>query len=220
MAELFDISDIDSLSLDNVKSPAPRQHYVDNAKLSESLAKWRLQCNAAKEKGEKRPKMPEYVGEAIMKISRNVATRFNYNRYSYKDEMIEDAIENCCAYLHNFDPFAKTRSGKPNAFSYITRIVMNTFGNRIQLEQRQEYYKLKMFEQAGGFAALGDDVHNVETMAALEESGITQDFMTRIAEYEKKMAATREKNAAKQALANPKPPETSVFDEFFVDEEN
>lgn len=219
MAEKFDIADIDSLSLDQIKTPAPRQHYVDNEKLSQHLAEWRLKCNAAKEQGLKRPMMPNYVGEAIMKISRNVASRYNYNRYSYKDEMIDDAIENCCAYLHNFDPFVVTRSGKPNAFSYITRIVMNTFGNRIQNEQRQEYYKLKLFEMAGGFAAMGDDMDNSEAMTALEESGITQDFMTRIAEYEKKMQDNREKNAAKQLAAHPKPAETSIFDAFFVDAE-
>uniref|UniRef100_A0AAU6W3Z1 Sigma factor for late transcription n=1 Tax=Pseudomonas phage Cygsa01 TaxID=3138529 RepID=A0AAU6W3Z1_9VIRU len=218
MAEKFDITDIDSLSLDLAQTPAPRQHYVDNEKLSAALSEWRLKCNAAKEQGLKRPMMPNYVGEAIMKISRNVATRYNYNRYSYKDEMISDAIENCCAYLHNFDPFAITRSGKPNAFSYITRIVMNTFGNRIQFEQRQEYYKLKMFELVGGFAALGDE-ESADALVALEESGITQDFMTRIAEYEAKMQAIREKNAAKQLAANPKPSETSIFDAFFVDAE-
>lgn len=217
MAEKIDITEIDSLSLGGIKAPAPRQHYVDNEKLSMHLSEWRLKCNAAKEQGLKRPVMPDYVGEAIMKISRNVATRYNYNRYSYKDEMISDAVENCCAYLHNFDPFAITRSGKPNAFSYITRIVMNTFGNRIQHEQRQEYYKLKLFEMAGGFAAMGDDAENPDAMSALEESGITQDFMTRIAEYEEKMKVIRDKNAAKQLAANPKPTETSIFDAFFVD---
>jgi len=220
MAEKFDIEDIDSLTLDSLKAEEPaRPHYVDNVKLSASLSEWRIKCNAAAANGdEKRPKMPEFVGLCILKISRNIATRFNYNRYSYKEEMIEDAIENCCAYLHNFDPFAITRSGKPNAFSYITRIVMNTFGNRIQMEQRQEYYKLKLFEMAGGFAALGDDMDNVDTMATLEESGFTQDYMTRIAEYEAKMEVTRVKNAEKARAAAP-PQARSIFDEFFAAEE-
>ncbi len=217
MAELIDESEIDSLTLEAVTKPASPQHYVDNAKLSESLATWRVACDAAKAAGQPRPRMPEYVGEAILKISRNVATRYNYNRYSYRDEMIEDAIENCCAYMHNFDPFAQTRSGKPNAFSYITRIVMNTFGGRIEKEKRQEYYRLKLFEMAGGFAALGEDVNDAEMMASLEENGYTQDFMTRISEYEAKMEAARLKNAEKAKEGEEEV--VSIFDQFFVDEE-
>lgn len=215
MAEKIDLDDIDSLSLDDVKPQQPRQHYVDNEKLSNCMTEWRIRCNEAKATGKPRPRMPEYVGEAILKISRNIATRYNFNRYSYRDEMIADAIENCCAYLHNFDPFAKTRSGKPNAFSYITRIVMNTFGNRIEKEKRQEYYRLKMFEIHGGFAALGEDADSPDVMGALEESGITQDFMTRIAEYEAKMERQREKNNLKAEEAKgPTPP--SIFESFFA----
>ena len=50
------------------------------------------------------PKMSEYIGECIYKIATRLSTRPNFINYTYRDEMICDAIENCIQYIGNFNP--------------------------------------------------------------------------------------------------------------------
>ena len=57
---------------------------------------------------------------------------------SYRDEMIGDAIENCVAAAHNFDPNKST-----NPFSYFTMVAWNAFIRRIGREKKQAYIKYK-----------------------------------------------------------------------------
>lgn len=85
------------------------------------------------------PRIPNYIGECILNIATRLASLSNFNRYTYKDEMISDAIEKCIMYLHNFDP-EKSR----NPFAYFTQIVYYSFMNRISIEKKQSYGKYKM----------------------------------------------------------------------------
>jgi hypothetical protein len=48
-----------------------------------------------------------------MKIAENLTNKHSYIKYSWKSEMIGDAIENCVRYLHNYNPEASTRSKNP-----------------------------------------------------------------------------------------------------------
>jgi hypothetical protein len=57
--------------------------------------------------------------------------------------MISDGIENCLAYLHNFNPEKST-----NPFAYFTQIIYYAFLRRIQKEKKQLYIKHKSFENS------------------------------------------------------------------------
>ena len=87
--------------------------------------------------------MTEYIGECIYKIATRLSTRPNFINYTYRDEMICDAIENCIQYINNFD--AKKSN---NAFAYITQICYYAFLRRIQKEKKQVFIKQKQIEQA------------------------------------------------------------------------
>jgi len=58
--------------------------------------------------------------------------------------MVGDAIVDCVAAVKNFDPEAKTRSGKPNAFGYFTQIAWFAFLRRINTEKKQWAKQSKM----------------------------------------------------------------------------
>jgi len=62
-------------------------HYVDNKKLYTEMVKFTNKCAEAKEQGLQRPKVSNYIGECILKISTRLATRPNFVGYSYKDEI-------------------------------------------------------------------------------------------------------------------------------------
>ena len=92
-------------------------HYVSNKELFEAMKKFKLECEEADNVGE-RVKVPEYVGECILKIANGLSNRPNFINYTYKDEMISDGIENCLQYIYNFNP-AKSK----NPFAYFTQII-------------------------------------------------------------------------------------------------
>lgn len=80
-----------------------------------------------------------YIGLCIMEICNNLAKKANFVNYTFKDEMIADAIENCVRASLNFN-YEKSN----NAFGYFTQIAFNAFVRRIQKEQKQRERKIML----------------------------------------------------------------------------
>jgi hypothetical protein len=114
--------------------------YINNTDFYDALVEYKSKCVP----GSPKPKVPEYIGECFMKIAENLAKRPNYFGYSFKDEMILDAIENMLLYCHNFDPKKSS-----NPFAYFTQIAWYAFLRRIAKEKKQQYIKYKSTELFG-----------------------------------------------------------------------
>lgn len=125
---------------------ARKREYVNNARLHEELAEYKKLVSVAEENATPTPPIPEYVGEAILKIAENLAKKPNFSGYSFKEDMIGDGIENCLHYLHNFDPVLYS-----NPFSYFTQIIKFAFIRRIQSESTQSYVKYKSLQSSDLF---------------------------------------------------------------------
>jgi hypothetical protein len=65
--------------------------YVDKQKLVESLRAYRAEC-LTKESFADFPTMPNDIGKAIIDICENLASRHNFNGYSFRDDMVGEAI--------------------------------------------------------------------------------------------------------------------------------
>ncbi len=172
------------------------EHYVNNKEFTEAVAEYSEAVRLAETKGKDLPRMSEYIGECIYKIATRLSTRPNFINYTYRDEMICDAIENCIQYIGNFN-----REKSDNAFAYITQICYYAFLRRIQKEKKQVYIKQKSIEESGitmdAFDTF-DGTHdpnlintNIEWM---------QDNMTRV-EYEPRKSK-RQKKQSKHNLEN------------------
>ena len=118
-----------------------KNHYVDNKVLTEVLTTWSKEAKAAARKKLPQPRKPDYVAECMMKIANRLSSKPGFMNYTYKEDMVGDALESCLRYIHNFNP-AKSN----NAFAYITQIVHNAFIRRIQKEQKQTYVKMKIVQ--------------------------------------------------------------------------
>jgi DNA-directed RNA polymerase specialized sigma24 family protein len=103
--------------------------------------------------------------------------------YSYKDEMIADAIENCVSAAHSFDP---EKSNNP--FAYFTQIAWNAFIRRISKEKKQAYIKHKNFEQTNLLDDLLEENYIAGTKTHTEYSDII------IKNFEEKLVKTQKKN--------------------------
>jgi hypothetical protein len=113
-------------------------HYIDNKQFFQSLIEYKILVNAAKEANEERPQTPEYIGDCFIKIANHLAYKNNFINYSFREDMILDAIENCLTYMDNFDP-AKSS----NPFAYFTQITYYAFVRRIQKEKKHLQLKYK-----------------------------------------------------------------------------
>lgn len=72
------------------------------------------------------------VAESIYKIANKLAFSSNFINYTYREEMVGDAILLMVKALtkHKFDP------DRGNPFSYFTKIAFNAFCNRIKMEKK------------------------------------------------------------------------------------
>jgi hypothetical protein len=88
----------------SITKDKPKRHYVNNKELFAAMVVFKNDVDACKEAGKPLPRIPNYVGECIMKISTHLAYRPNFANYTYREDMISDGIENCLLYINNFDP--------------------------------------------------------------------------------------------------------------------
>ena len=136
-----------------------KPHYVNNRDFSERVVEHCQATLDAIRDGEPEPRIPEYIGECFLKIAEGLSHKPNFVRYTYRDEMVMDAVENCIKAINNYNIEAATRTGKPNAFAYFTQISYFAFLRRIAKEKKQQDIKLKYIEQSGieAFADISGD---------------------------------------------------------------
>lgn len=144
--------------------PKTRPHYVNNKEFGEAVVAYVDRVSAAKLAETPIPIVPNYVAECFLKIAEGLSHKVNFIRYTYREEMVMDAVENCLRAVNNYNPDAATRTGTPNAFAYFTQICYFAFLRRIEKEKKQQDIKWKFIEQSGveEFIAniQGDDTHN------------------------------------------------------------
>jgi DNA-directed RNA polymerase specialized sigma24 family protein len=118
------------------------KNYVNNKDLYEAMCKYHSSVKDY-EKGllNKKPQIPNYIGECIYLICTRLSYKPNFINYSYKEEMVGDGLENCIVAIDNFNP-----EKSANPFAYFTKIAYNAFIRRILKEKKQTYIKHKNFE--------------------------------------------------------------------------
>ena len=173
-------------------------HYINNKEFLQALIEYKKCCGDASAADESRPQIPNYIAKCFLQIATRLSYRPNFINYTYKDDMISDGIENCLAYMHNFDPDKST-----NPFAYFTQIIYYAFLRRIQKEKKQQYVKYKHFDLNGGFEALADyQDHDQGEEFYQQNLDIYNDYTTFIEDMDKKEAAKKERAKKKKALQN------------------
>ena len=134
-------------------------HYVNNADFSQAVVDYVTILNEARLAKETLPVVPDYIAQCFLRIAEGLSHKSNFVRYTYREEMVMDAVENCLKAIENYNLEAATRSGKPNAFSYFTQISWYAFLRRIAKEKKQQDIKAKYISQSGieEFIASTDD---------------------------------------------------------------
>lgn len=82
--------------------------------------------------------LSEELGAMLLQIAKNYSNKGSFSNYTWKDDMIAEAVFTCVKYLHNFDPLKQKR---PNPFAYITTIVHHSFLNYIRKQKKHSEIK-------------------------------------------------------------------------------
>lgn len=124
-------------------------HYVNNKEFSQAVVDYVKQLNEAKQTEQSLPIVPDYIASCFLKIAEGLSHKSNFIRYTYREEMVMDAVENCLKAIDNYNVETATRTGNPNAFAYFTQISWYAFLRRIAKEKKQQDIKLKYMTSSG-----------------------------------------------------------------------
>jgi DNA-directed RNA polymerase specialized sigma24 family protein len=174
-------------------------YYIDNKRFYQEMKAYLELCKEAEETADEYPIIPNYIGECFYKIATKLATRPNFSSYTYKEEMIGDAIENCIHYVKSFNPEKSL-----NPFAYFTQVAWNSFVTRINKEKKQQYVKYKSMEYMivnnSNFSSQVSDIGHIITPEFHEN---TQKFISSFEEnIEKSKRKKEEKKEERKALEN------------------
>ena len=187
----------------SVKIKKEKPHYVDNKKFYSEIVKYREACEIARNEGKQEPRLPNYIGECIYKIATKLSYKPCFMNYSFRDEMIDDGIENCIMYFKDFD-INKTQ----NPFAYFTQIIYYAFLRRISKEERNRYTTYKYFQETminPGIAEIGFDDSGMDFSGGGSENNLIPkklydnitDFMEK---FERKEAEKKQKRKELKGL--------------------
>ena len=124
-------------------------HYVNNSDFSTAVVSYVEKVEKARKDNIDIPKVPDYIAQCFLRIAEGLSHKANFIRYTYREEMVMDAVENCLKAIGNYNLEAATRTGKPNAFAYFTQITWYAFLRRITKEKKQQEIKLKYLTKSG-----------------------------------------------------------------------
>ena len=200
----------------------PKQNYVDKAKFSQEVHDYVVLLNKAKEKGEELPIIPNSIADAFIKICNGASLQKSFKDYSFREGMVNDAIENCLRAIGNYNIDAPTRSGKPNAFGYFTQIALWAFLRKIAKEKKQAKAK-NNFMRSSNFAEsvfIDDNIQGTTaeyvTKSYLESVQIKFDEWTMDSSFDSLDHAVRDSDDAEgKSKSKPMVVIDSDLEEFF-----
>lgn len=137
------------------------ENYIDNDRFHQLILKYH-----ERKKENPKERIPEEAGKMIIMMANRLATRYVFNNYTFKEEMINDAILRAVEIFDNYDPI---KYDKP--FAYFTLVMWRTFLQRIQKEkqERTKREKLVMVDEIFSLQE-GDD-------CAINRDSLLQDYV-------------------------------------------
>jgi hypothetical protein len=177
------------------KSKPSDDDYVDNQSLYNALVEYSKKVKDNENSGRKKPKLPDYIGECILKIASRLSYRPNFANYPYREEMVSDAVLNCITYIDNFDPKKST-----SPFGYITQICWFSFVRVINKEKKEKYTQYKFAEQQNNkdFQNWFNEIYAGIDVGRRDFFGLTDLDMERFDEMSKPKKTKRKKRKKKE----------------------
>lgn len=139
--------------LKNIKE---KNHYVNNNDFERYISEFYevLDTN-------KNAKIPDSLGDIILKLCNHFGTRYNFRNYTYNDEMVDDAIIACIVAIRR-KKFTIGYGKK--AFAYFNKIIENSFLQRIKEEKKERTKRDNLILIENSFEPDGDDSIHIDQL--------------------------------------------------------
>lgn len=128
-----------------------KKYYVDPKEFEKHILKFY-----------KNGKISTELGQSIYDIANRLGYAPNFINYTYKEEMVGDAILKMLHALRN----KKFNPKRGNPFSYFTKIAFNAFCNRIKKEKRErdaiQRHQEEVYDSLVNCGYIPDDQQNNE----------------------------------------------------------
>lgn len=194
------------------------EHYVNNAQFSQAVVEYVESANKAISAGNPVPIVTDYIATCFMKIAEGLSHKSNFVRYTFREEMVMDAVENCLRAIKNYNLEAATRTGKPNAFAYFTQISWYAFLRRIQKEKKEQDIKLKFINESGLSEFMIDPDEDPESARAIQS--FVDTLRRKIDDSkESKEVAVKEETVKKKIIRKRNHSYDSDLMDFFLEDE-
>jgi len=194
----------------NKRTKRKGEHYVNNKEFADAIVEYTKGVKADKAEGKEPRLMSDYIATSFMKIAEGLSHSPNFINYTYREDMVMDAVENCIKAIMNYDPDKPTRTGKPNPFSYFTQISYFAFLRRIAKEKKQSDIRQSLIDHNNveEFASFNGDDNNVgssiiEGMRYINEEFYDESLSTAEPEEEKEDPPQAKKKSAKRLAPGP-----------------
>lgn len=184
-------------------------HYVNNADFSKAVVKYVEQITDAKKLKQEIPVVPDYIAVCFLRIAEGLSHKSNFIRYTYREEMVMDAVENCLKAIENYNIEAATRTGNPNAFAYFTQISWYAFLRRIEKEKKQQDVKLRYIAESGVENFIDDEDLNNPIMNSFVDQ--LKDRIDKVKDYDQKVKDYKKRERRKRSVKV-----DSDLSEFFI----
>ena len=113
-------------------TPDPSRFYVDNKEFYQLMLEHRENLTRCLEEGLPKPRAANEIGYIILQICKRLMSRYNFQNYTWRDEMENAAVADCVASIDKFDP-----EKSKNPFAYFTQIAYRA-AVRIILEEKKQ----------------------------------------------------------------------------------
>tara|TARA_Y100001937_G_scaffold49915_1_gene69506 strand:+ start:834 stop:1418 length:585 start_codon:yes stop_codon:yes gene_type:complete len=179
-------------------------HYVNNAEFSQAVVDYVGKLEECRKEEITLPKVPDYIAQCFLRIAEGLSHKANFIRYTYREEMVMDAVENCLKAISNYNLEAATRTGKPNAFAYFTQITWYAFLRRITKEKKQQEIKIKYLTKSGidSFVDIGTEATAADTAAHFVDTLKDRIQRVRSTDQEIKEIVKRERKKRRVKIAD------------------
>ncbi|MEG1299471.1 MAG: hypothetical protein RSC93_02015 [Erysipelotrichaceae bacterium] len=149
-------------------------NYIDKVLFTAKINDYNKISKEAEEQGLPVPKIPDSIGVDILKLANGLGSRYNFSNYTYRDEMVGEAILSAVKAIRN-RKFDGEKSS--NAFSYFTTVMWYAMLNKMKEEKAEHEVKFDMLlDPTMDFFAMQEEIHQEE--ARIDKESAIQFFYT------------------------------------------
>ena len=165
-------------------------HYISNKEFTQAIVEYIQKCESEEAAGREAPQIPDDIARQFIALANKLGSRYNFSGYTFRDEMVSNAIFACCAKIRKFNILVGS-----NAFAYFTNVCWRAMVDVINDEEEMSYIKAKSF-----YSVDSDELLQENDMSDFgEHAGSTGEFIPffDVDEYEQKLKAKKDKAKAK-----------------------